>query len=198
MTKSDDDVSRSNVPDAPRTERPRGGDRAETLFRKAHEAHNNRDHEEAAAIYRHVIRDHPNSEFADKAQQQLRWLRSSTHSRQDDDSASNQTTADEPARQSDARSGTGPGGQAASERRGNEPQSPEKRFGVLRLISVMFKGLGVVVGLSGLVSIFLVFDDFGIAAIMALLPSTAFWVLMCFAFGEGIQVFLAIEENTRA
>lgn len=71
-----------------------------------------------------------------------------------------------------------------------------RKFGALSTTANLFLALGVVTGgvggmfaLQGLES-----DSLWAGGLLVL---TAFWVLVCFAIGDGIKVVLAIEENTR-
>ncbi len=73
----------------------------------------------------------------------------------------------------------------------------EKRFRVLRIISAIYKVLGVLVLLLAIVTLVLAIGMKDAQPGLVALAAGAGAALSLYAFGEGIQLFISLEENTR-
>ncbi len=102
----------------------------------------------------------------------------------------------------------------------------EKRYGALRTIGTIYKVLGIIVGVLAIIAVLAVcatgviggagvsnfgrgLDNFGISSLFGSILGALFGsflliiylgglAITLYAIGEGIYLFLALEENTRA
>ena len=78
-----------------------------------------------------------------------------------------------------------------------EPETPTRRYPALRVLSVLYRVLAVVVGIAAFIVIMIGISMENVQLIFGGIIGGAFGVITNLAIAEFILLFLDIEKNTR-